>query len=210
MKLKRSVLSGRILCAVCASYTLGIAVFAFFPSLTLIVSAALLAFTLCALLIRLPHILIILLAFFSFAGGTFQFYSVQKQESTFLKEYSGRYVTVSGKVTDISKTKNGAQNLTIKTDSLTALGKTENKSVFLSVYTDTDKIFTLGDNITFSRIFTPIKNRSSHSFDSERYYHTKSISQYFFISSEYIYSVIKRFEFSYHLNAQYPQNSIHC
>lgn len=185
---RKSALSGRLLCAACASYTFGIAVYALFaPSLTPVL-IALFAFAICAIFKKLPYFFIIIIAAVSFAGGMSHFHIIENNKDSFAEKYSGRYVTISGRAVDVSSTKNDNQQIIVKADSISALGKTENKNFSLCIYTDRAKSFSVGDKLIFSDIFTPFRKSSSHGFDSETYFYTKNISASFSLPSEYISS----------------------
>lgn len=186
MHAAKPVLSARLLCTACAAFTAGIAGHALFSPVAVIITAIVSAFVICVIFKKLPYLIVTIIALLAFLGGTMHFYTAEKRNHSFSDRYAGRYVTVSGSITDISFTDNESQQIIINADSISALGKTENKSVNLCLYTDLEKSFSVGDKITFSDIFTPFKKTSSHGFDSETYFYARNIPASFSLSSEYI------------------------
>ncbi len=185
---KTPVFAGRPLCAACASYTAGIAVYALFALSIAPVFALLFIFALFAIFKKSPYLIIIIIAVLSFAGGMSHIHIIENKKKSFAEQYSGRYATISGRAVDVSYTKNDSQQIIVRADSISALGKTENKNFSLCLYTDKEKSFSVGDKLQFSDIFAPFGKSSSHSFDSETYFNTKNISASFSLPSEYISS----------------------
>ena len=186
MQAVRSVLSGRLLCAACASYTFAIAVYALFsPSLTIVLSLVLVV-AIVAIFKKLPYIVIILIVCVSFAGGVSHFSLVKSKDSEFASQHAGRYVTLTGQVTGSSVTEDGRQSVYLTAHTISCLGKTETKKMSVILYTDTEKTFSTGDFICFSDIFTLPEKSNSHSFDYGLYLHTKNISASFSLPSQYI------------------------
>ncbi len=185
MQAKIPVLSGRLLCAACVAYTHGIVVYALLAPPLLAVFAMTLFLVIVAACKKSPHFLIIIIVLSSFLGGTSNFHLLKEKENSFKEQYTGRYVTITGKVNDTSLGDDW-QTLIVSADSITALGETVQKDFSVSVTTDTDKLFSLGDIISFSDIFSSPKKSNSHSFDYELYLYTKNISASFSLPTEYI------------------------
>ena len=182
MNKPNQMLSGRTLCFFCAAYTFGIAFYAFFSSWFFALAAAFLAFTVAAAIKKVPQFLIILIIFTAFFGGVAHFYIVSSVDKAFTEKYTRRYVTISGRVTNTS-TDGENQNIIILTNSLSILGKKENKKLYVSLCTDTEKKFKTGDKVSFSDILSPQDKSSAHSFDYGLFLHTKNISASFWVPS---------------------------
>lgn len=186
MQIKKNVFTGRILCIFCAAFVAGIALCAFFSVSFTIMVVTLAAFLFAATVKKLPGLFIVFtVCIFIFAGFA-HFHYTKLADKNFSDHFSGRHLTISGKVTDISYTEDGRQGLVISVKSFNCLGEDYDKNFLTILYTDKEKTFDIGDNITFSDIFSPIKKNSVHSYDYELYLHTKNISTLFNLDSEYI------------------------
>ncbi len=186
MPAKENSILSRILCFICTTYILGISLCALLSPSIIVVTITVFVFATIALLVKLPHRSLIVLTCISFLIGTAQFYFVQQKSEVFCDRYVGRYVTVSGQIKRLSSTNSGKQSITLSANSISALGKTENRQLYFLLYTDYEKAFSVGEKITFSSIFKQPNKSSSHDFDFELYMHAKNISGSFFISSDKI------------------------
>ncbi len=184
MPSKENRITARILCYISAAYVFGILLSALFSPNLLMIGAAVIAVIVTAILKKTPHLFIIILTCISLIGGTVHFYFAEKSNNSISERYTGRYVTITGQISGISATSSGKQCLTLYSDSVSALGKTEDKKLNFLIYTDFEKEFSVGDKVSFSSLFRAPKRTGAHGFDSKLYMHTKNITSSFFISSD--------------------------
>lgn len=182
----KNAFAGRTLCIACAAFTAGIALRAFSIISLSVLAVTLTAFLLAVTFKKLPNLFIIFIVCASLLAGFSHLNFTKLKIEHFSDEFSGRYLTVSGKITEVSTSSDKRQVLVIESDSFSCLGKNYKNDFSCLVYTDFDKTFSIGDNITFSDIFSPVRKNSIHTYDYELYLHTKNISTLFNLSSEKI------------------------
>ena len=186
MQNKKNAFTGRTLCIACAAFTAGIALCAFSSLSFAVVATTLSAFLVATVFKKLPSFPIVFIICLCLFTGFSHFQFVKLKNENFSNQFAGRYLTVSGRITDISYTDDGRQGLIISAEKLSCLGKNYDKKFSAILYTDKEKTFSIGDNITFSDIISPITKNSIHAFDYELFLHIKNISTRFSLDSEYI------------------------
>ena len=186
MNKSKPTFPAKLLLCICAPYTAGICIYALFhPPIAVVLTIFILGLAFIKFK-KLPYFLTALIVCASFSIGIVHFSAKEFSDRKFINQYAGRYLTISGKITDISFTDNNFQSITVDAHTLTCLDVTEKVDFSANIFTDCEKSFSIGDKVVFSDIFVPSKKASVHSFDAEKYLKSKGVFASFNPSTNHI------------------------
>ncbi len=184
MHLNQAAFGSRILCIISAAYIIGIVLAAAFsPSLLIVAVITTALFT--VVIIKAPKLfLAAVFAALSLFVGNFHFLHTENKNESFYKNYTGKYITISGTVSDVSAEEDGRLTLLMRSSSLDYVGKnTPLKNSFI-IYTDDSGTFSPGQQITFRALVKKPAKYTPTSFNFNLYLLIKGVSASFYLSTE--------------------------